>query len=652
MRWFQISMTVKAYVSSKPRHACVAERRGREAVYANMSESVRAGLAEYYRQRTLSDVSIRFCNERSPDEQCLRGSDSTSAIPEVRFFGDPVSAHKLALSLGSDYFATKLQREDWNGSLGKAPNARADGTEHGQGNGSRSKKRKAAVLDEDAEAADDVVGAGTELPVLLVPLGSEDEVPYAREAIEFIYTGSVSAALDFEALLRVRQQACYLGVKLCPQACDAAVVAWLQAEQQQPQQQPQQQSQQQRHDSSGASQHAAARPRVLAAYSCHALFPDAGAPRPEPETASFDAVRSILAKQLVSHFGDALAALTRPELYQQLLQLPAVAVKELLAADDFGTDSEDSVFLLLACWLEAHKDDEGGVEPTRRELCGLVRMHRLSSTYMHFVLPACPLYDVGAVELGFLLRYVGAEEEERKELLALADQQSRPAWYCSKPRRQVVPEGGRTLEWSISRKDLEGGLRRMLDSRKKAWAGARCRAPAACFDADSKCRGSAAVTSGWGMMVYVSLDPEVLSPEGGKPGAAGVWIHQRVPTQLGPVKGVARLRARLMVHRWRGGQREEIFTGVADACMDINLGYGWATALAVQPAAGDAAAAAAAAAAGGSGAGGAAAGGDRQECAAQVDAGREAELRVQLERWSEWMHEGEITGTVTLPGPS
>ncbi len=142
-----------------------------------------------------------------------------------------------------------------------------------------------------------------------------------------------------------------------------------------------------------------------------------------------------------------------------------MAVKELLAADDFGTDSEDSVLLMLACWLEAHKveegQDEGVPAATRAELCGQVRLHRLSSTYLHHVLPE-PFSCMSRVELGFVLWFVGARHKDRKELLPLDPQHELSPWYCSSAQQQVVPEQGRTMEWSISTEHLVKGLRRMV----------------------------------------------------------------------------------------------------------------------------------------------------------------------------------------------
>ncbi len=481
-----------------------------------MSDSVRAGLAAQFYSGAHADVRIRFHLERTPEQQQQQqeqqdaeGAARRAAAASLRFVGEPLPAHKVILTLGSTLLQAKLSNPCWQGGAATRVSKGVQTEELG-GDSDEAQPAQRSRTDSTSQKSansaslfnDEQVPTASALPEVLVPLNSEAEVPFARQAIEYIYTGSLSADLDFEALLRVRQQGCYLGVKHCPQACDGAMVAWLQAGEGQGQgadeaststggatEGPQQQQQQEGAGSSTGPP-AAADPRVLQAYACHALFPEPGT---SPDAASFSTVRSALVQQLVSHFGDAVAALTRPDLYRQLLQLPAVAVRELLAADDFGTDSEDSVFLMLACWLEAHKGEEEGVPAaTRAELCGRVRLHRLRPLYLNFVLPVYePFSIVSRVELGFLLRYVGAGESERTQLLDMHNKRRLSPWYCSPARRQVVPEEGRTVEWSISREALEQGLKRMVESKKMVYVDA-------CF------RASAAAVGGGGALLCVS----------------------------------------------------------------------------------------------------------------------------------------------------
>ncbi len=406
------------------RNTAYKERYSEPRQRSNMSESVRAGLPGLFQSQTHADVCIRFHLERTPEEQQrgqqqqeesgvprqqqqqrhevggaeadpaaapagLQPCTSAAAPAGLHFVGDPLPAHKILLTLGSTFLKTKLESRCWQDAAAGVGQAAGTGGATGaavsgefEGTGGSGGAAKTAI---------------TVLPAVLVPVGSEAEVPFAREALKYIYTGSLSADLGFEALLRVRQQACYLGVKYCPQACDQAMLALLTAEQQQ--------QQQQQHETGQSLGFPAVGSCVVQAYACHALFPEPGT---SPDAASFQPVRSALAKQLVSHFGDAVAALTRPDLYQQLLQLPAVAVRELLTADDFGTDSEDSVFLMLAAWLDAQTCI--WVFAVYGHLSYLVRFHRLSSTYLHHVLPAYKPSDVR--EMAFFLQYVGAGEHE------------------------------------------------------------------------------------------------------------------------------------------------------------------------------------------------------------------------------------------------
>ncbi|KAG2431187.1 hypothetical protein HXX76_009715 [Chlamydomonas incerta] len=159
-------------------------------------------------------------------------------------------------------------------------------------------------------------------------LGGEEELPAARAAIQFAYTGRVQEGLSVREALQL--------------------------------------------------------------YGCAALWPD---PAEDP---AFGALLAEAKRRLVAHFGDALAVLNGRERYEQLLALPAAGLEALLESDDFGTDSESSVVLLLAEWVgvaggagkwmaAAHSRTD---EATRRRLCGLLRLAQCSRTYLSWVLPA------------------------------------------------------------------------------------------------------------------------------------------------------------------------------------------------------------------------------------------------------------------------
>ncbi len=591
-----------------------------------MSESVRVGLLALLHSGTHADVLIRFHLERTPEEQQptqqqlgpeAEGAKGQNAAGDLHFLGDTLQAHKAILTLGSTYLEARLQGAGWQGATAGAPHASHAAEERSDRHRGKRPKLDAASQQSSEGGQQGLLSTGVSaLPEVLVPLSSEAEEPFARQAIEFIYTGSLSTDLSFEALLRLRQQACYLGVKHCPQACDQAMLAWLAAPHED---KPLQQQQ----DGADVHSTSAAEPRVLQAYSCRGLFPQPGT---SPDAASFQPVRSALAKQLVSHFGDAVAALTRPDLYRQLLQLPAVSLEELLAADDFGTDSEDSVFLMLACWLEANKGKEGeqGVSAaTRAELCGLVRLHRLRPLYLNFVLPVYEPFNIlSRAELGCVLRFAGAVEQEKKQLLDLGNLRQTSPWYCSPARRQVVPDKGRTFEWSISREQLEQELRQMVEDKEEVQVLACVGASAAAVGCGSGSARSRVLSHGglWGLQLQ--LDPT-------KPGAVGIYVSLTVPQQLGKIQGAAALtHVEVAVHSWAQGKRKAGWSGkfTAGDVIKTTCGYGWHKTLTLPPAA-----------ASGAGGEGSAAG------------GVEAEVAAQLARWSRWLHEGKITGSITFP---
>ncbi len=563
---------------------------------------MRAGLAAQQQACDFPDVAVIFCIERTPEQQ-QREADEGSSRPG-RMLGDPYPAHRLILSLGCTFLETRLKRSCWQATGSGA--SHASGSDGGDMQAAKRRRIDGEPQGSPGHAGDKLSTAASALPEVLVPLSSEAARPFARQAIEFIYAGTLSADLDFEALLRIREQACYLGVHGCPEACDRAMVAWLQ-------QQETGQQQQQQDGAGPSSAAAAAEPRVLQAYACLALFPD---PDTSLNVASFNTVRVALAKQLVSYFRDAVTTLNWPDLLPQLLQLPAVALKELLAADNFGTDTEDSIFRLLAHWLDAHK---GLPEATRAELCGLVRLHRLSSTYLYHVLPAFEPFAISRAELGSLLQYAAAGEEGKEELLACDDKRRGSPWYCSPPRRQVVPEGGLAAVWSITKEQLEQALRKMLEG------GRSVQKPVVNVHSCGR---------DWGMsLCLVQKVPEGSGTSAGGSVQAFTVLSCNAYGVCDSDVMTLVSTARVAVHRRDGAQREEVWIGHRLKCAK-RMGKGCCighTQLPLEPAA-------AADAAGGGG--GAAAG------------PVEAQVAALVARFSRFMHEGKITGIVHFPRPS
>lgn len=239
--------------------------------------------------------------------------------------------------------------------------------------------------------------------------------------------------------------------------------------------------------------------RVLQLYRCHEVFPDVGNPEGQGVegwyNGAFEVVRRELEGQLLGHFGDAVCVLTSPLLMQNLQQLPACALEVLLKSDAFGTDSESSVLLLLLSWLHANGGGGGAGAGTgvgdeqRRRLWGCVRLSQLTRSYVAFVLPGCR--EVARSDLGVLSYMMSVVDEQERASLPLAQllqqqqqqelpqegtsggapaggvgaggdggeeaawrQGARGVWFGGRPRRQVVPEGGRVVEWSVTGEQL------------------------------------------------------------------------------------------------------------------------------------------------------------------------------------------------------
>ncbi|KAG2426860.1 hypothetical protein HYH02_014713 [Chlamydomonas schloesseri] len=302
------------------------------------------------------------------------------------------------------------------------------------------------------------VPASPPLPELRVSLGSEEEVPAARAAIQFAYTGRVEVDSIREAL-QVRQQAAYLQIEGCAEACLAAVGHLLVAG-----------------GDSGSSSGSrsgsgsgSSKPAVLELYCCRQLWPDAD------EEPAFAAMLKESKPRLVAHFGDALAVLNNEQLYQQMRALPAEGLEALLESNDFGTDSESSVVLVLAEWMEANYNNTNA--DTRRRLCGLLRLTQCSRAYLCWVLPALAAdherspdtpagwFPAKPAEVVCLSTYSTATEKERK---AMADMGSStvfggvscwpPGWANTKARRQCL-SSNRSFRFSIRQQELEATFR-------------------------------------------------------------------------------------------------------------------------------------------------------------------------------------------------
>ncbi|KXZ57011.1 hypothetical protein GPECTOR_1g913 [Gonium pectorale] len=318
----------------------------------------------------------------------------------------------------------------------------------------KSHKRPRPALQPQPEA--DVVDELGGLPELLVPLGREEELPAARRALRFLYTGDVPH-VGFKEILLTRRLGGYMQLDGCAAACDAAYVGKLDAE------------------CRGCSA------VVLDAYECWQAFPD------DP---SFAPVLAACTRHLVAHFRDAPAILNTMSdgacpgqapvgsLIRQFTSLPPPAMEVLFASDDFATDSESSVLLLLAYWLDANPGRIAGV---RSRLCRLIRVLHLSPPYLHHVLPSLSWFDATQRQRSALAALATTRKKEELRVLRTSlrayevdlgpdlrmegeeerpPQGSQPACkWLAPPRAQCLATSPRVFRWSVSSEQLARAAR-------------------------------------------------------------------------------------------------------------------------------------------------------------------------------------------------
>ncbi|GLI68124.1 hypothetical protein VaNZ11_012464 [Volvox africanus] len=353
------------------------------------NEHVAKQLASLYSSEEDSDCVVVFCLKASSLQDA---SATTTGKPllkrqrvgessisfnnggrgDVIIVGDALPGHQLVLRFASEHFGSQLKQWD-------------------------AKKSRNGTCEQSGPAAATVDGR----PVLRVNLSHEGEEPSARTAIRYAYTGDVQTASIREAL-EVRRQAVNLRIKGCAAACmeivkaklveatNTAVINNYMA--------VMDGDASPTRGGSGVGTSAmgtavtrsqpAPLPRlpshpVLELYACESLWPDLAH---EPE---FESILKSAKPQLVHHFDNVLQTLNTRSLCQQFLQLPPTAVEVLLESDDFGTDSESSVLLLLATWMEANHATTD--IRTCERLCRQVRLLQLSRPYLSSILPVLAL---------------------------------------------------------------------------------------------------------------------------------------------------------------------------------------------------------------------------------------------------------------------
>ncbi|GLC44036.1 hypothetical protein PLESTF_001675400 [Pleodorina starrii] len=317
--------------------------------------------------------------------------------------------------------------------------------------------------------------------------------------------------------------------------------------------------------------------------------------------------------KLVAHFGNSLAALNTPSLREQLLALPAVALEALLESDEFGTDDEASVLLMLAMWMcitEWMWTNRDKAEPAvRQRLCRTVRLAHLSRPYLSLILPALaadhekdPEAPAGwfsgasVLEAAAVANFACAAAREKEIVLSAAVKL--PALSGSlkaSPRPQCIPpSGGLTFSWHIPKEHLLQTVRQLQPGSVQRVYGA--------FDHNPD---DGVFARGFEWRVHLQLT--------GGQSTAGVFLQCDLPTTWMPFG--SRLR------------REATVTSITSVPISASLVVHRRQGAADQQQQQDAAAAAAVAAA----------------AAAAAN---------PLAAWVEYLTDGKVSGTLTLLRPS
>ncbi|KAG2441582.1 hypothetical protein HXX76_003203 [Chlamydomonas incerta] len=645
------------------------------------------GIAGLFGQDDFADCNIVFILDRSPlnVQSCpdsgavgsaatvaatgegrkrARDDDAPAAARCVRLACEPLPGHSIVLHFASDKIATQLK---WC----RAPS---------EGAGSEKRARKAVTV--TITAVDDAVTEAKasahirpqqQLPELELSLGSEEELPAARAAIKFAYTGHVEATSVREAL-QVRRQAAYLQMEGCVTACLAVVkekVVEAAAGEAAAGEGPGSQaaaatpavaagtaaaaSAQGGSRPSAANSPSTSPPPVLEFFGCAQLWPD---PAEDP---AFAALLAEAKQQLLAHFGDALAVLNRKQLYNQMLALPVVGLEALLESDEFGTDSESSVVLLLAEWMAANYSRTDA--DTRKRLCGLLRLAQCSRAYISWVLPALAAthaagppgpdswFPMTLEDVARLTAHTTSSEAERKAMVEwgpCAITKSWPAgWLSGEPRRQCVPAEGLTFSFSASLAQLE-----------KTFGALESEAQRNLYPTFDDAPEDRAIVHGLAWQPHMHLGAAIRTE-------VGCFLSLRVPDILGRLGSAARQlmlsgttafpsRLRICVYGAAGGaaaaaaggapHHREVFHRLYDDEEFVRVGSGWGRlrAFVLRPAAVDA---------------------PPSTSHQQQQQNPAAELRLPASaaaaaassavaaQWADYLLDGKLTGSITLLPP-
>ncbi|KAG2432603.1 hypothetical protein HXX76_008943 [Chlamydomonas incerta] len=404
-------------------------------------------LAGLYGQQEYSDCKVVFMLEKSPPGGQVAPVMSALSLAPGSVVGQPLPAHSCILRPACDKW--NQQWLDWT--------PRPDIDARASKRRKLSAEQAVAVTITVAGEARPSAAARADVPEICIAVRSADEVAAAAAVVKFAYTGLVEVGSITEAL-QVRQQADYLRMPRCMEACLALVNEKLLGAG--PSAGTSSSSIAGGGGGSGNSSRAEGATEL---FRCSALWPD---PANDPTFAAFEALLAEAKRRLVAHFGDALAVLNDEDLLDQMGALPAVGLETLLASDDFGTDDESSVVLVLAKWME--KNYSSTDADTRRRLCELLRLVQCSRAYLDWVLPALALdhhchpdsrsgwLPIAPAQAGWLSKYVGASGAIKTALWEgrMTGVGVPEGWRNNRPRRQCVPPAGLTCTYSASKEDL------------------------------------------------------------------------------------------------------------------------------------------------------------------------------------------------------
>ncbi|KAG2493015.1 hypothetical protein HYH03_008678 [Edaphochlamys debaryana] len=318
-------------------------------------------------------------------------------------------------------------------------------------------------------------GKGTgDKPELRVPLGSPEDLPHALAAIRYMYTAKLQEGMSAAELLHVRRLASYLGVEGCVEACRTALAALAREGTAEDPLAGVVQLYTVRHllpcwddDPAGVAESVLNECRAqLVAYKPAASSSPSSNPSPPVNAGPAEPAEAPppppLASLLVWAFPDAPSVLSSPASRAHVSALPASSLEVLLGADDFATDSESSVLLLLAVWMAANR---GAKIEERGRLTKLVRLCHLSSAYLYCVLPQLPetWSWLPPEELPLIQQCAALPSlEERKrfaaEVVPRMGVKALPAWYTSEPRPKARADAGRPYVWTTPVVEIDEAL--------------------------------------------------------------------------------------------------------------------------------------------------------------------------------------------------